>query len=231
MKSIIAIAEDDPVTRKQYHQRFAFYEEIEIAAVAGNGKDLLDKLSKLTQEQFPSVILLDIEMPELSGIETASVISEYYPSVDIIMLTVFKDEEKIFQSVKAGASGYLLKDSSTSQIIEAINEVKSGGVPLSRSIARKVLQYMRQLSTEGMEAKSRKENRFDLSEREIEILTAIVNDKTEVEIAESFYLSRHTVRSHVKNIYKKLQVHSRGAVVKAAYQYNLISDKSKLNPL
>ncbi len=222
MKIRIAIAEDDNVTRKQYLQRFSFYDNIDIAAVAANGRELLDILSGLSEKKLPSVILLDIEMPVLSGIETAAAIKESYPQTEIIMLTVFKDEEKIFQSIKAGASGYLLKDSSTSQIVNAIEEVLDGGAPLSRSIAKKVLNYMRQGNHYSNQSNENTNETFELSEREIEILNAICEDKTESEIAELFFISPHTVRTHVKNIYRKLQVHSRGAVVKAAYKYNLV---------
>lgn len=212
----VAIAEDNAFTRKQYEQRFQFYNDIEVVLLAENGKSLIDGLAKLSE--LPNVILMDIEMPGFSGIDAAAIVKDKYPEIGIMMVTVFKDEQNIFSAIKAGASGYLLKDNSTDEIVDAINELVDGGVPLSKSIARKVLGYLKDgnISTEKEEAD------FKLTKREVEILQAIVRDDTEYAIAMDLKISQHTVRSHVKNIYKKLQVHSRGAVVKAAYEKNLL---------
>lgn len=212
----IAIAEDNSLTRQQYKQRFEFFEEIEILFIAEDGKDLINKLEE--SDELPQVILMDIEMPGLSGIDTTAIVKDEYPSIEVMMLTVFKNEENLFGAVKAGASGYLLKDASTEQIATAINELAVGGVPLSKSIARKVLNFIR----DDKDEKS-KEQTFNLTNREIEILKAIVDDDTEYAIAMNLGISEHTVRTHVKNIYKKLHVHSRGAVVKAAYENNLLN--------
>ena len=212
----IAIAEDNSLTRQQYKQRFEFFEEIEILFIAEDGKDLLNKLEQ--SKELPQVILMDIEMPGLSGIDTTAIVKDKYPSIEVMMLTVFKDEDNLFNAVKAGASGYLLKDTSTDEIAAAIKELLDGGVPLSKSIARKVLSFIRGEKT----GKDSAAQTFNLTNREIEILHAIVNDDTEYAIAMDLGISEHTVRTHVKNIYKKLQVHSRGAVVKAAYENNLL---------
>jgi len=161
---------------------------------------------------------MDIEMPELSGIDTTAIVKDKYPSIEVMMLTVFKDEDNLFNAVKSGASGYLLKDASTDEITGAIKELNNGGAPLSKSLSRKVLNFIRG----DKPGKSSKEQTFNLTNREIEILKAIVNDDTEYAIAMDLGISEHTVRTHVKNIYKKLQVHSRGAVVKAAYENNLL---------
>ena len=213
----IAIAEDNSLTRQQYKQRFEFFEEIEILFIAEDGKDLLNKLEQ--SKELPQVILMDIEMPGLSGIDTTAIVKDKYPSIEVMMLTVFKDEDNLFNAVKAGASGYLLKDTSTDEIAAAIKELLDGGVPLSKSIARKVLSFIRGEKT----GKDSAAQTFNLTNREIEILRAIVNDDTEYAIAMDLGISEHTVRTHVKNIYKKLQVHSRGAVVKAAYENNLLN--------
>ncbi|MCB0266082.1 MAG: response regulator transcription factor, partial [Calditrichaeota bacterium] len=129
---------------------------------------------------------------------------------------------------QSGAAGYLLKDCSLDELIEAIEELRQGGVPLSKSIARKVLDYLRRNQDDTGNADENpvvRVTRFNLTDREIEILQAIVRDETEYAIAENLSISEHTVRTHVKNIYKKLQVHSRGAVVKAAYEHNLLPKK------
>ena len=212
----IAIAEDNPLTRKQYLQRFQFFEDIEILFVAADGKSLIKKLSEV--KTLPEVILMDIEMPEMSGIDTTAIVKDKYPTIEIMMLTVFKDEKNLFDAIKAGASGYLLKDTSTDEIENAIKDLLNGGVPLSKSIARKVLGFLR----EDKVSKNKESKQFNLTNREIEILQAIVRDDTEYAIAMDLGISQHTVRTHVKNIYKKLQVHSRGAVVKAAYENNLL---------
>ncbi|GAB4370671.1 MAG: response regulator transcription factor [Calditrichia bacterium] len=227
MKIRIAIAEDDPMTRRQHLQRFSFFDHIEISMVAENGKKLLESLQELPPEKLPHLILMDIEMPVMDGIEAAVRIKELYPEINIMMQTVFKDEGKIFKSIQAGASGYLLKDCTTDELVKAVEDLQEGGVPLSRSIARKVLEYLRQNNTQN-NGNARQANvepsHFELTNREVEILQAIIRDETEYAIALNFGISQHTVRTHVKNIYKKLQVHSRGALVKAAYDYNLLKN-------
>jgi DNA-binding NarL/FixJ family response regulator len=165
---------------------------------------------------------MDIEMPIMDGIEATKKVKEAYPEIEIIMLTIFKDEENIFNAVKAGAMGYLLKDISTEELTAAIEELLNGGAPLSSSIARKVLHYLR---SENESPKS--DENFNLTQREIEILEAIVRDDTEYAISQDLNISQHTVRTHVKNIYKKLQVHSRGAVVKKAIEHNLLDNLKK----
>jgi len=163
-------------------------------------------------------------MPGLSGIDATAIVKDKYPLIEVMILTVFKDEENLFNAVKAGASGYLLKDASTDEIADAIKELVDGGVPLSKSIARKVLNFIRDNKTE----KKSDKQEFDLTNREIEILQSIVQDDTEYAIAMNLGISGHTVRTHVKNIYRKLQVHSRGAVVKAVYEYNLLRNNTSV---
>jgi DNA-binding NarL/FixJ family response regulator len=218
----IAIAEDNPIIRKQYLERFEFFPQIEVVLLAENGKELLENLEKINPGNLPEIILMDIEMPIMDGIEATKKVKEAYPEIEIIMLTIFKDEENIFNAVKAGAMGYLLKDISTEELTAAIEELLNGGAPLSSSIARKVLHYLR---SENESPKS--DENFNLTQREIEILEAIVRDDTEYAISQDLNISQHTVRTHVKNIYKKLQVHSRGAVVKKAIEHNLLDNLKK----
>ncbi len=222
----LAIAEDNPQTRNQFTERFEFYDGIELEIVAKDGRELLRSLAEIPMEKHPDIILMDIEMPGISGIETAAAVKEKYPYIEVIMSTVFKDEEKIFKSIQAGASGYLLSDSPTDKFIEAMEEVLDGGAPLSRTIARRVLSFIRDQEPEPVEKTDDREQgsspEFGLSPRELEILEAIVDDQTEYAIAYDLEISEHTVRSHVKNIYKKLQVHSRTAVVKKAIENGLI---------
>ncbi|MBS1272115.1 MAG: Transcriptional regulatory protein DegU [Candidatus Marinimicrobia bacterium] len=222
MEIRLAIAEDNAQTRNQFVERFEFYDGIDLVHTAENGDDLLEYLSDSPMDEHPDIVLMDIEMPGKSGIETTALLKEKYPYIEVIMSTVFKDEEKIFKSIQAGASGYLLNDRPIDRFVEAMEEVLDGGVPLSRTIARKVLGYIRTQDEANKKTPETQAKKFELSPRELEILQAIVDDETEYAIAYDLDISEHTVRSHVKNIYKKLQVHSRTAVVKMAIKNKLI---------
>lgn len=227
----IAIAEDDPFTREQYAQRFSFFKHITIVAFAENGQELLDKLAVLSPANFPSIVLMDIEMPVLSGIEATAQLKDSFPQTEVMMLTVFRDDEKIFQSVQAGASGYLLKDCSTEELVHSIEELHQGGVPLAKSIARRVLQFMKD-SQSGRPSAQREhaDDPFQLTAREIEVLELIVQDRKEFAIAEELFISPATVHTHIKNIYRKLQVHSRGGVVRTALHHGLVRDSPAAKP-
>jgi DNA-binding NarL/FixJ family response regulator len=158
--------------------------------------------------EWPDVVLMDINLPEISGIECVAQLKAIRPNLQVIMLTVYMDNEKIFKSLMAGASGYLIKQTAPLQIIEAISEVHKGGSPMSSQIARKVVQYVQDMGkTSGQTA--------ELSEREHEILTHLAKGFQYKEIAEILHISVFTVRNHLRNIYEKLQVRSRTeAVVK-----------------
>lgn len=156
----------------------------------------------------PNVVLMDINLPRMSGIECASKLKDSRPALQIIMLTVYMDDEKIFESLKAGASGYLLKKTSLVRIVEAIVDVHGGGSPMSNSIARKVVQYFQQ-------QKRADDSTNGITEREFEILTHLAEGYQYKEIADKLSISVKTVCNHLQNIYQKMHVHSRTeAVVK-----------------
>lgn len=157
----------------------------------------------------PDVIVMDIEMPGCSGIEATQIVKDHFPEINVMMLTVFEDRDKIFDALRAGATGYLLKKSSAIQIIEAITDLANGGSPMSGEIARKVLEFF---TTPEFD----KQNQYTLSEREMDILHHLVKGDSYKMIADHCFISIGTVRCHINSIYRKLAVNSKSeAVIKA----------------
>jgi len=163
----------------------------------------------------PQIVLMDIQMPETDGIQGVKIINEYFPDIKVIMQTVFEDDDKIFDAIRFGACGYILKKAAPEKIIDAIREAMLGGSPMTPSIATKVLGYFRKQETQRPEL-------YGLSEREKEILQQLVDGKSYKMVAEQLNISYHTVNSHVKKIYEKLQVHSVGEAVSKAIQQRII---------
>ena len=169
-----------------------------------------DALDALKEGRVPDVVLLDVQLPGLSGLEAVPIIKAISPSTRVVMLTVFDDHQKIFQAICAGASGYLLKTAPVDRIVEAIREVLAGGAPMNPNVARSVLDMFARLAVPAFD--------YNLTERERErsILELMTQGLTKKEIAARLTLSYHTVDSHLRNIYTKLHVHnSSGAVAKA----------------
>jgi two-component system, NarL family, response regulator LiaR len=161
------------------------------------------------RENPPDVILMDIDMPGISGIQATAMVKQNFPDTNVLIFTVFEDREKVFEALCAGATGYLLKRSGAVQIIEAILELHDGGSPMTGEIARMVLKFF-------SKAPLKKENDYALSAREMDILKCIVKGDSYKMIANSCFISIGTVRTHINNIYKKLQVNSKSeAVIKA----------------
>jgi len=162
------------------------------------------------EETSPDVILMDIEMPGISGIEAVKLAKEKFPDVKILMETIFDDNDKIFNSICNGAEGYILKNTPPAMMLAAIKEIYEGGAPMTPSIASKVLKMFKNKPAENISEE------FNLTEREKEILKCLVEGMSYKLIADTCFISIDTVSGHIKNIYKKLQVHSKSeAVVKA----------------
>ena len=156
------------------------------------------------EAEMPEVVLMDIDMPGMSGIQGVWEIKKHFPEIKVLMLTVFEDDEKIFGAIKAGANGYLLKKDSPQKILEAIDAVYRGESPMNGMIAAKVLDFFQHQHTKNKEL-----HQSNLTEREHEILQLLMHGNSYKENAAAIFISVETLNSHIKNIYKKLNVHSR----------------------
>ena len=175
-----------------------------------------NNLLKNISQAHPDVVLMDIEMPGINGIEAVGMIKEEYPDMKVLMETIFDDDEKIFSSICAGAEGYILKHTSPAEIMEAIKEIHEGGSPMTPSIANRVLKMVKQRPETGS-----KES-FDLTDREREILMCLVKGMSYKMVADACFISIETVNVHIKNIYRKLQVHSKSEAVAKAIKGKIV---------
>lgn len=167
----------------------------------------------------PDVVLMDIDMPGMNGIQGARLIKEALPQTDILMLTVFDDEERVFEAMRAGATGYLLKKTPPMTIVDSIRQVKAGGAPMSPAIARKLVQFF---GGQRPQARSKGDPGVSLTEREHEILKWLVQGHSYKMISSECGVSINTVRSHLKKVYKKLHVHSMSEAVAKAIRDQLV---------
>lgn len=214
----VAIVDDNQINRITIKEKLAPYQDVKLIFEAINGEDYFDKLNLISKEQYPHVVLMDLEMPILDGIVTIATASVKFPEIKYIVLTIYEDDDKIFEAIKAGASGYLLKEDKAVNIVEAItNVVEYNGIPMSPAIARRAMELLREAPKPiASIAESTVENQ--LSDREMEILKEVVKGYNHHEIAEKLFISPNTVRTHVNNIYKKLHLNSRSQVMNLAYK-------------
>ncbi len=202
----VAIVEDNTKVRESLTALISGSDGFRCVGSFPNAETALAKLPS----DWPDVVLMDINLPKMSGIECVSALKALRPALQIIMVTVYLENEKIFQSLVAGASGYLIKQTPPAEILEAIADVHRGGSPMSSNIARKLVQYVAQVAQVTKPAE-----KMELSPREHEILCLLAKGYQYKEIAESLTISVETVRTHLRNIYEKLHVRSRTeAVVK-----------------
>lgn len=214
----LAIVDDKQVNRRTVRSNIATSKEMEVVLEAGNGEEFLEKMNALPPERLPQVVLMDIDMPVMSGIEAIAVGSIKYPETRFLVLTIFDDDEKIFKAIQAGASGYLLKDDSAIQLTEAITQtLEYNAAPMSPAIARKTLTWLKQLPKPL--STSRADTNDILSEREIEILKLMVDGLDYKKIAERLFLSPYTIRTHTSKIYEKLHVNSKAQAIQIAYKF------------
>jgi DNA-binding NarL/FixJ family response regulator len=219
----IGITDDKAINRNNIANKIKQFEDLELCFTAVNGSDCLEQLKGLPLEKMPHVIFMDIEMPEMDGIQAISIARSLYPQIFFIVLTIFDDDDKIFEAIKAGAQGYLLKDENAITLHNSIISVaENGGAPMSAAIARKTLQLLSQSTVNFADKKT---DNYDvaalLSEREKEILQHTVNGHDAKRIAEITGISVLTVRKHIANIYQKLHVNSKAQAMRIAYDKRL----------
>lgn len=211
----LGIVEDKPELIRSVMEQVGLFDKVDVVWVAENGEQAIEEVRKCS----PDVVLMDINMPVMNGIEATAFISEHYPSVKVVMLTVFDESDKIFDSILAGASGYLLKDEKPARLLMAIEDALEGGAPMSPAIASKALRLIR---SELNDRQSGKKVDFGLSTREIEILEGIGRGESYQTTAEKLGISPGTVRKHIENIYRKLQVHNKVEAVQLALRHGMI---------
>jgi DNA-binding NarL/FixJ family response regulator len=217
MEFIIALAEDTAVNRISFLQKINTYNNLHLSFTAVNGHECLEQLKGLPQNRMPQIIFMDIEMPEMDGIEAIQIGKCLYPQIHFIVLTVFDDDEKIFEAIKAGASGYLLKHEPAAALYDAIiNVLEYGGAPMSPAIARKALRLLSH--SEKTEADTAGTLPAVITDREKEILQYTVNGWDAKRIAAELAISTLTVRKHIANIYDKLHVQSKAQVMQLAHR-------------
>lgn len=203
MTSTVGIVEDNKKIRDLIQRYLDMQDETECPVAVESVEEMMDYLNEYEQ---PDVILMDIELPGMSGIEGMALIKKDYPEIDIIMLTVYHDSNKIFKALRAGASGYLLKHTSLPEIKESILKLLDGGSPMSPQIARKVINHFQENNDDNNPDS-------DLTPREHDIVNGLVDGLSYKMIADRYDISIDTVRAHIRNIYKKLHVNSKAEVI------------------
>ncbi|MCU0319969.1 MAG: response regulator transcription factor [Flavobacteriales bacterium] len=199
----ISIVEDDNTIRETLRSLFIFEEDMEPFSVHSNAEDALMRLG----EHCPDVVIMDINLPGASGIDCVRQLSQRCTGTQFLMYTVHDDDHRVFEALKAGANGYILKSSTPDQILDAVRELSAGGSPMSAHVARRLVQQFRPVSTGGTLSDG------DLSEREHQVLAQLAQGLLYKEIADKLGISVGTVKQHIHRIYEKLHVQNRTEAV------------------
>lgn len=213
----IALAEDNGFLAKSIEEKISFFEDLKFKFRGVNGNEFIGKIE---QDHNVDVILMDIQMPDMDGIRTTEYVKNKYPHIKILILTVFDDDENIFRAIQAGADGYLLKETNPEELHKAIIDVLSGGAAMTPSIALKtlnILRYPQKITSDKIQ-----QEEISLSKRETEVLEQLSKGLNYQQIADNLIVSPSTVRKHIENIYKKLQVHNKMEAVQKAIKYNIL---------
>ena len=207
----LAIVEDQPQTREGLATLLRGTEGCRVLGAFGSMEDALAALGP----EAPDAALLDIELPGMSGIEGVRRLKQRFPSIQILMLTVFADNDHVFEAICAGASGYLLKDTPPNRLTEAVRELVAGGAPMSPEIARKVVGMFSRVAPPRTED-------HKLSPREVELLKLLAEGHSYKTAARALSISIDTIRFHIRNIYDKLHVHSKSEAVILALRQGIV---------
>jgi len=192
--------------------------DIELVGEASDGAEAVAKAG----EALPDVILMDIRMPKSSGIEACRAMKEVAPSAKIVMLTISDEEEDLFEAIRAGASGYLLKDIPYDEVADVVRAVHGGQSLINPSMAAKLLTEFAALAKRDGEERAQEVPAPKLTDREMEVLRLVARGMNNRDIAKELFISENTVKNHVRNILEKLQIHSRMEAVMIAVRENLI---------
>ena len=207
----VIIFEDNKHLRESLHLLISSSVQFECIAAFADTRNILPNITRL----MPDIVIMDIEMPGMNGIDATHLVKQKFPELPILILTVFNDSERIFQSLKAGGNGYLLKNSSPDEILNAMIEVYHGGTALSPAVARKLVQFFQSGAVEA-------QNDYHLTPKEKELLHFLVDGKSYKMIADAMQVSLETVKSHVKNVYRKLHVSSNSEAVAKAIKQRIV---------
>lgn len=214
----IIVIEDEPEFRRRFENIIRDEPSMRLAGSAANKRDA----AALIEREYFDVMLIDLGLPDGSGIDLIRQVSARRPDVDIMVVTVFGDEHHVVSSIEAGATGYILKDSTPADVISCIRLLRAGGSPVSPVVARSVLRAIRNRMAPQVARTAAPTEPNPLSARETEILQLLAKGMSFNEIGDILSISPHTVTAHIKKIYRKLQVHSRGEAVYEASQMGLL---------
>ncbi|MEO8210227.1 MAG: response regulator transcription factor [bacterium] len=201
-KKVVFVIEDDTEIRNGYCFLIEYSQEF-IAKGFSSAEDALKEILNYK----PDLVLMDVNLPGMSGIECTMIIKKAYPEILIMMFTVYENNENVFKALEAGASGYILKQASPEELLDAIHQLNEGGAPMSSSIARMVVSSFSKVS-------NHEPDKFNLSEREKEVLDLLAGGFRYKDIADKLFISISTVRSHIFSMYEKLHVHNRTEALK-----------------
>ncbi|MBN2047249.1 MAG: response regulator transcription factor [Anaerolineaceae bacterium] len=209
----VIVCDDQEIVREGLKTILNAHAEIEVIATAMDGIDLLEKM----ELEQPDLILMDLKMPSMNGVQATQRVRQKYPQVQILVLTTYDDDEWLFDALRSGAAGYLLKDTPSSELIEAIQGTVAGKNYLDPAVAGKVMTNL----NFGTNGKTQKTN-IDLSERDLEILQLMGQGLSNADIARTLFLSEGTIRNYTSTIFTKLGVADRTQAVIAALRFGLI---------
>jgi len=220
----IAIVDDNFHTRRSMQELLSYCKDFAVCQVCEDGMKFLSYLKNCKEDSYPDIVLMDIDMPELDGIDAVAIAKAVYPNIRFLMLTVYDDEDLLFRAIKAGAGGFLLKDEKIEVIEQHIwNLYKGIDAPMSPSIAQKALMLIQKSTKEDTTPSDPSlPPPMDVSAREIEVLQLLVDGYNYKDIGDKLFISHNTVKKHIANIYEKLHVTSKAQAIKVSHYFGLL---------